>query len=285
MTVQRLYKQVTGTVNASGIVTMSFEPVPSSQVWTGSVALFAPPALVQTFPPTGPPYNLANGPLAGAMWFLTRNQSPLVQMGGACVAHDVQLVGQEVLTVQGWGLTPGDVITATWTGYGDDASTAPILYPRVYATPDPYVAVYNGNGPSGPLDVVTVPDPSRTVAVATGALTSATVQTLIPASATGHIRLLSFSLNISAATQSTAAEEAPIVGMIQFNDGTTITPIAQAEAIVVQASTVAVAESQELHELPVLSNQRVELATTTFSGTGSHHVNATVVYSFVPLAP
>lgn len=284
MTAQRFYMPVTGTVGAAGSVVLRFASVPQGSVWTGSVSVYAPPQLTGGLPTKSPPFNLSNGPLNGAMWFLKRNESPVVQMGGAATAHDVQLVAQEVLTVTGYGLIPGDIITAVWAGYSEDADAAPIVYPMVSGSSEPYTYVYN-RAPGSALDVVSIPDPSRTVAVAADILSVGSgTAVLIPASSRS-IQLLSASINVCSGYNGTTAETIPFLGALQLNDDVSQVPLMRLEAILIQTSSQAVAESQELHALPVAANQRVELTSSAFAGSGSVRVNASVVYSYVPLAP
>lgn len=286
MTAQRFYLPVTGTVNAAGSVVLRFPSVPQGSIWTGSLSLYAPPQLTGGLPAPAPPFNLSNGPLAGSMWFVKRNESPVVQMGGAATVHDVQLVAQEVLSVTGYGLTSGDTITAVWAGYSEDADAAAIVYPMISGSSEPYTYVYNGAGPNSPLDVVTVPDPSRTVAVAADILSVGSgTTTLIPASSQGRIQLHSAYLSVATGYSGTTVESIGFLGALQLNDSVTQVPLMRLETILIQTSSQAVAASLDLHALPVLSTQAVELISSAFAGSGSVRVNGSVVYSYVPLAP
>lgn len=282
---QRLYLPETATADVNGHVALQFDPPPQGTVWTGSVALYATPT-----PSTSPQPVLSNGPLQGATWWLTRNQSPILQMTGAATAADVQCISQEILGVEGWGLAPYSTVMAVWSGWSDDASAAALCEPHPYGVTAPYMQVYNTrqtNSTLQPLSVTLVPPAptDRVVGVAYGfSSTPGQTTVMIPASSVRHFQLLSATLQLATAQQGTTAQNAACLATLVLDDGVTQTPILGTETLVIQTSSQTTTVTLDLRGLAVPFDANVSLVTGSLSG-GALRANASVVYSYIPTAP
>lgn len=281
MTRQRLYRQVTANVDAKGHVALTFEQVPQGSAWTGSVSLYASPVF------GGVPASLTNGVLQGAQWWLLRNQSPILQMAGAATAVDVQCVGQETLSITGYGLASGDSITAVWSGWSDDLADAAWVEPHPTGVTPAYVQVYNTEGSNGPLQVTEVPDPLRTITVATGftATAGTTTAMFTPGIGASGVEILALTLQVATAQSGTTAQAVPFLATIRLNDGANITPLLAVETIITQTSNQNPGICQPMFQMPMVSNQTLELNVGALAAGNVLRVNASAVLSYVPHAP
>lgn len=260
MTASRLYQQVQGTSTASGRVTLTFPAVPQGLVWTGSVSLYVTPTYTSGLNPT-----ISTGPLQGTMWFLSKNLAPLLQMSGPAVAEDVQLLGQEVLTVNGINLPSGLAVTAILTGRSDDdASTAPIVAPSVSGSLAPYMQVYTDNTPGTALQVNIAPDNTRVVSPNIIFGSAAGTSTVVPSSGSSAVQLLSVSLNLAYGTTATTGSPGPLVAKLQLNDGAgTLTQLQALEVLVMPSGSDSVALTQDLAQMTLNPGTSVELVIGT----------------------
>lgn len=282
MTTQRLYQMISGVVDSHGRVTLSFPAVPQGLCWSGTISLYSPPTVTPGLNPV-----LDQGPLQGSFWWLARNQAPVLQWSGPAVAADIQALGQETITLQGYGMTSGRTVQAVWNGWSDDQpAVAPILTPQVYGVTAPYMQVYTST-PGAPLDVAVTTASGRSLGVASARLAAASsTAVLLAANSNAAYQLQAVQLSVSIADDGTTAQQISWTGKVQLNNGTTQTTLLALEPIVIQTSTQCATQEFGLFGLPVNFDQDVELVTSSFGGTGTVvRANASLVYSYTPTTP
>ena len=261
MTVQRLFQQVVGTADGTGTVSLQFPPVPQGLCWTGAIVLFTPveSALVIT----------------SGVWTATRNGQPLATYGGTGILADCQLISQEKLKIVGTFLTPGTVITATWTGTSEDAHAAEIVAPKIYGALNPFSQIYTdaAAGPGSALQTVPVPAPSALQSVSVAGAGPGTA-TLLASSGVDR-SMWSIALSASIANTSTTAAAFSCSFTVQRSDGTVLLSV---EPMNVQASNSNLAESVSLWGMYLPAGQSLQMVIGAYGGTGGLRGRASVVY-------
>lgn len=110
------------TADSNGNVTLTFQPVDSAQVWTGTITIITS---------TGQA-------LQGTTWTISRdNTTPFLTWYDNQVAIDIQGRDGQQITVAGTGLVPGTQVRAVWAGRNDAVSAGvPIVSPWVSGSPN-----------------------------------------------------------------------------------------------------------------------------------------------------
>lgn len=111
MTVQRLYQAATGIVAATGKVTITFQPVPTLQMWTGAL-------------------NVYNA-LGTETWQAQVSNAPWGTFIGNAQFGPIQASGAQSITITASGLVAGTVYNAALIGTSSDDGEVPYQFPQV----------------------------------------------------------------------------------------------------------------------------------------------------------
>lgn len=109
MTVSRFISPAQGIVNANGTITFTFNPPPQGTVQTGTISI-----------PTSPP---------ATKWSVNINGTTVTSILGANPAGGIQVFPNEVLTVVGTNLIPGNVYNAVYSGVAGDIDEVSAIAP------------------------------------------------------------------------------------------------------------------------------------------------------------
>ncbi len=106
---RRLREPASAVADASGNLTLTFGPVPSGRMWTGTVAILSAPS--------------------SAVWSVSVDGFGLGETTGAGPFGPVQGVGSETIVVTGSGFTAGEEYDGRLVGSDDEQGSQPWLFP------------------------------------------------------------------------------------------------------------------------------------------------------------
>ena len=106
---RRLREPASAVADASGNLTLTFGPVPSGRMWTGTVAVVSAPS--------------------SALWSVAVGPFGLGETTGAGPFGPVQAVGSETVTIAGAGFVAGETYAGALVGSDDDEGSQPWLFP------------------------------------------------------------------------------------------------------------------------------------------------------------
>ncbi len=266
MTVSRLYQQTSGTTTSMGVVVLTFPPVPTGLVWTGSVMLYTPPDSIQA--------------LMGSEWSMTRNGNAVLSFQTMAVVADLQLVGGEVLQLIGSYINPNVQITATWMGRSEAAGTAAAVAPVVYGSPSPVSQVWNDTTqPIGSPVLVTdgrLPNPA-VMQSAWQAVSAVSTTLSIMAAPVSAYQIWEIGLTMTGSQLAAVAGEQFVTASVQTTDATPKV-LMKVGVMTVPGTTDAVSLTLPFHGLTLNAGKTLQLVTGAYGGTALS-AQVSVVYN------